>query len=88
MYFNEQIPFTKRMGDTLVRAMQENKQYTHAMQFQKDMISSNVFDRKDHNQLVKEIADEVLARLTTTVDVSKAVKEIDSLEKIINSLGQ
>ena len=45
-------------------------------------------EREEHERLVKEVAEEVLSRLTATVDISSVLLEIDELRRAIESLGK
>ena len=39
-------------------------------------------------QMKKEIADDVLSRITATVDVSEIIMQIEELRRAIDSLGK
>ena len=68
--------FEKSMQATL------NMMYAH----------SNMIDELNHRleveQMKKEIADDVISRISATVDVSEIFEAIDGLNDKINSLGR
>ena len=53
---------------------------------------SNMIDEENHRremeQMKKEIADDVISRISATVDVSEIFDAIDGLNDKINSLGR
>ncbi len=49
---------------------------------------SRIEQKEQHKRLVAEVADEVLSRLTATVDISSVLMEIDELRQAIDSLGK
>ena len=44
--------------------------------------------QREREKLVKDVADEVLSRISATVDVSEIVSEIDEIQKALNKLGK
>ena len=57
-------------------------------QFQKDMMKQSLYERQEREQLVNDVANEVLSRISATVDVSEIFDAIDGLNDKINSLGR
>ena len=57
-------------------------------QFQKDMIKQSLYERQEREQLVNDVANEVLSRISATVDVSEIFDAIDGLNDKISSLGR
>ena len=54
----------------------------------RDSAFTEQLSRKDeHDKLVKEITDEVLSRLSLTLDANTAIKQINALNNAINNLG-
>jgi hypothetical protein len=44
--------------------------------------------QREREKLVKDVADEVLSRISATVDVSEIVSEIEEIQKALNKLGK
>jgi len=44
--------------------------------------------KREIEQIKKEIADDVLSRISVTVDVDEIIKQIDELHRAIDSLGR
>lgn len=57
-------------------------------QFQKDMMKQSLYERQEREQLVNDVANEVLSRISATVDVSEIFDAIDGLNDKINGLGR
>lgn len=53
-----------------------------------DRIMSNHHQEQERQKLVNEIVDEVLSRISVSVDTSKAIQEINSLNEAIKQLGR
>ena len=53
---------------------------------------SNMIDEENHRremeQMKKEIADDVMSRLSATVDVSEIIDQIEELRRAIDDLGR
>ena len=53
---------------------------------------SQMIDEYNHQremeQMKKEIADDVLSRISATVDVSEIIEQIEELRRAIDSLGR
>ena len=52
------------------------------------MIKNNLLSRRDYDNLVHDTAQEVLAHINATVDVSEIFDAIDDIEKHLNKLGK
>ena len=52
------------------------------------MMLDEINRKKEYEQLKQEIIEEVLARISVTVDVSEAVAQIKKLQNEINKLGK
>lgn len=57
-------------------------------QFQKDMMKQSLYERQEREQLVTDVANEVLSRISATVDASEIFDTIDRLNDRINNLGR
>lgn len=55
-------------------------------QFQKEMFGQSLYQNYEHQKLVQEVADEVISRLNTTLDMQDVFNKIDGLNDKINSL--
>jgi hypothetical protein len=44
--------------------------------------------QREREKLVKDVADEVLSRISATVDVSEIVSEIEEIQKALDKLGK
>lgn len=73
---------------TLISGLEKSVQLTLNQMY----INSKIIDEENHRremeQLKKEIVDEVLSRISATVDVSEIVSQIDELRRLIDSLGK
>ena len=59
---------------------------TLAYTFQKEMMNQQLYKQMEHKQIVHEAAEEVLSRLSATVDVQEIFDKIDGLKDKIDSL--
>lgn len=57
------------------------------MMYTKSKLIDEYNHRKEMEQLKKEIADDVLSRISATVDVTEIVEQIEDLRRAIDSLG-
>jgi len=44
--------------------------------------------KREMEQMKKEIADDVLSRISATVDVSEIIEQIEELRRLIDDLGR
>ena len=56
--------------------------------FQTEVFYEEITARRNRKQLVEEVTEEVLSRLSATVDVSEIVDTIAELRKMIDDLGR
>lgn len=68
--------------------MEKTNDATLRWWFQKGMIKNNLLSRRDYDNLVHDTAQEVLAHINATVDVSEIFDAIDDIEKHLNKLGK
>lgn len=71
-----------------INALQKSGDYALAMAFQKHMIMQEINAKQEHERLVKEVTDEVLSRISATVNASEVFDAIDGLNEKLNSLGK
>ena len=55
---------------------------------QKRAFEKRIFEGQAYNQLVKDVAADVLGNISATVDVSEILGQIDELDKAIKKLGK
>lgn len=78
----------KSMLERYLLAMQNTGDIMLRWQFQKDMMKQSLYERQEREQLVNDVANEVLSRISATVDVSEIFDAIDGLNDKINGLGR
>lgn len=76
----------KTMLELMLDAAQNTGDIMLRYQYQKDMIKQGYFDRMEREAWKKEIAADVLSRISATVDVSEVVQEIEQLRKELEHL--
>ena len=52
------------------------------------MMKEALLSKSEHDRLVQDIADEVLSRISMTVDATEIVEEIDEIQRRIDNLGK
>lgn len=76
------------MIDSIFRSviydLQNRKQYNLAWQLQRDLFLDEFRQKEEKEQLKKEIADDVMSRITVQLDKTA----IDELSKAIDNLGK
>ena len=76
------------MIDSIFRSviydLQNRKQYNLAWQLQRDLFLDELRQKEEKEQLKKEIADDVMSRITVQLDKTA----IDELSKAIDNLGK
>ena len=63
-------------------------QATLNLMYARAKILDREYHRQEMEQMKKEIADDVLSRITATVDVSEIIMQIEELKRAIDSLGK
>lgn len=71
----------------LTSGMEKSMQAALNMMYTKSKLIDEYNHRKEMEQLKKEIADDVLSRISATVDVTEIVEQIEDLRRAIDSLG-
>ena len=74
--FQRYLEAVQKTGDIMLR-----------LQYQHDMMLDDIYAKKEREQLVRDVADEVISRLNITVDATDIINQIEELKKIIDSLG-
>ena len=70
----------------LINALQKSGDISLAYAFQKKMMYQRLYQQQEHEKIVHEAAEEVLSRLSATVDLQEIFAKIDGLNDKINSL--
>ena len=78
----------KSAFERYLEAMEKTGDAVLAWQYQKEMMKQSLLDREERNALIQDVANEVLKRISATVDVSEIILEIERLKKAIDSLGK
>ena len=76
------------MFDYFIQGMDEKMQTTLNMMYLNSCMIDEENHRREMEQMKKEIADDVISRISATVDVSEIFDAIDGLNDKINSLGR
>ena len=76
-----------RIYDILAQLANEQGNYNLALHCSHEKAISMYNQEQEHNKLVKEIADEVLKRLSVSVDTKNAIEQIDGLNAALKRLG-
>lgn len=72
--------FTSRMEQSMQAALN--------LMYAKSKLIDEYNHRREIQQMKKEIADDVLSRISATVDVAEIVEQIEELRRAIDSLGK
>lgn len=75
------------MFNNLISGFEKSLQATLKLMYTRSCIIDEYNHKREMEQLKKEIEDNVLSRISATVDVSEVVDEIDELRRLIDSLG-
>lgn len=78
----------KSMLERYLLAMQNTGDITLRWLYQKDVIKQSLYERQEREQLVNDVANEVLSHISATVDASEIFDAIDGLNDKINNLGR
>ena len=66
-----------------IDGLNKSGQYALSLHFQKQMMMDSLLEKREREQLVNDVAHEVLSRLSATVDVSDIVDDIDELRRAL-----
>ena len=76
------------MFNLLISGLDKATQQTLSMMYMQEKNHEFINNQQEHKKLVKEVADEVLSRISATVDVTDIVEKIEELDKAIKKLGK
>lgn len=76
------------MFSYLISGFEKSMQSTLNMMYARSNMIDEENHRREMEQMKKEIADDVISRISATVDVSEIFDAIDGLNDKINSLGR
>ena len=76
------------MFDYFIQGMDEKMQTTLNMMYHNSCMIDEVNHRREMEQMKEEIVQEVLSRISATVDVTEIFDAIDGLNEKIESLGK
>lgn len=74
--------------DYFIQGMDEKMQTTLNMMYHNSMMIDEMNHRREMEQMKEEIVQEVLSRISATVDVTEIFDAIDGLNEKIESLGK
>ena len=73
---------------SLISGMDKSMQTTQNMMYHNSMMIDEMNHRREMEQMKEEIVQEVLSRISATVDVTEIFDAIDGLNEKIESLGK
>ena len=76
------------MFQSLISGMDKSMQITLNMMYHNSMMIDKMNHRREMEQMKEEIVQEVLSRISATVDVTEIFDAIDGLNEKIESLGK
>ena len=76
------------MFQSLISGMDKSMQATLNMMYHNSMMIDEMNHRREMEQMKEEIVQEVLSRISATVDVTEIFDAIDGLNEKIESLGK
>ena len=76
------------MFSYLISGFEKSMQTTLNMMYARSNMIDEENHRREMEQMKKEIADDVISRISATVDVTEIFDAIDGLNDKINSLGR
>ena len=74
--------------DSLISGLDKSLQATMKMMYTRSQMIDEYNHQREMEQMKKEIADDVLSRISATVDVSEIIEQIEELRRAIDSLGR
>ena len=74
--------------NSLIRGLDKTAQATLNMMYTRSQMIDEYNHQREMEQMKKEIADDVLSRISATVDVSEIIEQIEELRRLIDSLGR
>ena len=76
----------KTIFDRYLQAVENTMEITLRWWYQKNMMKSSIFESQEKEQLINEVAERVLSRISATVDAEEVFNKIDELQEKIDSL--
>ena len=76
------------MFQSLISGMDKSMQTTLNMMYHNSMMTDEMNHRREMEQMKEEIIQEILSRISATVDVTEIFDAIDGLNEKIESLGK
>ena len=76
----------KTIFDRYLQAVENTMDITLRWWYQKNMMKSSIFESQEKEQLINEVAERVLSRISATVDAEEVFNKIDELQEKIDSL--
>ena len=74
--------------NSLISGLDKSLQATLKMMYTRSQMIDEYNHKREMEQMKKEIADDVLSRISATVDVSEIIEQIEELRRAIDSLGR
>lgn len=78
----------KSMFERYLEAAQKTGDITLRWWYQKQMAKEALLSKAKHDRLVHDTADEVLSRISMTVDATEIIEAIDDIQRRIDNLGK
>ena len=74
--------------DSLISGLDKSLQAALKMMYTHSQMLNELNHKREMEQMKKEIAADVLSRISATVDVSEIIEQIEELRRAIDSLGR
>ena len=78
----------KSMMERFLEAAQKPGDITLRWWYQKQMAREALLSKAEHDRLVHDTANEVLSRISATVDATEIIEAIDDIQRRIDNLGK
>ena len=78
----------KSMMERYLEAAQKTGDITLRWWYQKQMVREAFLSKAEHDRLVHDTANEVLSRISATVDATEIIEAIDDIQRRIDNLGK
>jgi hypothetical protein len=76
------------MFNYLISGFDNKMQMTLKQMYVQSAVLDEATHRREMEEMKKEIADDVLSRITATVDVTEIIEQIEELRRMIEELGR
>ena len=74
--------------NSIIHGLDKTAQATLKMMYTHSQMIDKYNNQREMEQMKKEIADDVLSRISATVDVGEIIEQIEELRRMIDSLGR